>query len=117
MCSSDLERIDEPIVSPGSDHLVVRLRNLQRRLGRKVDNLTAGDLAQRAQEIRNDVAGWLVERPQLDADLERRHPDIREFLRQAATEEGAPWHLITPVVANWLKDPENPVNLRVVLRS
>jgi hypothetical protein len=111
------ERIDEPVISPGSDHLVVRLRNLQRRLERTVDSLTAGDLVQRAQEIKDDAAAWIAERPQLDADLERRHPEVREFLRQAATEEGAPLYLITPVVATWLKDAENSLDLRVVLRS
>ena len=44
-------------------------------------------------------------------------PMCREFLRQAATEQGASWDLITAAVAGWLGDPENTVNLRVVLRS
>lgn len=111
--------ISERIVTyPGtSDALVMRLGNIQRRLQQKVENLAAGQLAQRAQGIMDDAAAWAQERPRLDTGLEGRHPDVREFLRQAATEQGAPWHLITPTVAMWLEDPENATNLRVVLRS
>ena len=111
--------IGERLVAyPGtSDALVVRLCNIQRRLLQRVENLVAGQLAQRAQQIRDDAAAWTQERPRLDTGLEGRHPDVQEFLRQAATEEGAPWHLITPVVRAWLEDAENTVSLRVVLRS
>jgi hypothetical protein len=111
--------IDERIVAyPGtSDVLVVRLGNIQSRLQQKVENLAAGQLTQRAQRIKDDAAVWAQERPQLDTSLEGRHPDVREFLRQAATDEGAPWHLITPAVADWLNNPENTANLRLVLRS
>jgi hypothetical protein len=111
--------IDDRIVAyPGtSEALVIRLRNNQNRLQRKVENLTAEQLAQRAQEIMADAAAWTQERPKVETGLKGRHPDVEEFLRQAATEGGAAWQVITPVVANWLKDPENSVNLRVVLRS
>lgn len=111
--------IDERIVTyPGnSEAVAVKLRNIQGRLQRKVENLTAGQLIQRAQEISADVATWATERPRLDTGLEGRHPDVREFLRHAATEQGASWDLMTPVVMTWLKDSENTVNLRVVLRS
>jgi hypothetical protein len=111
--------IDERIVAyPGtSEALAVKLRNVQGRLQRKVENLTAGQLAQRVQEITADVAIWTAERPRLNTGLEGRHPDVQEFLRQAAAEQGASWDLMTPVVVTWLEDPENTVNLRVVLRS
>jgi hypothetical protein len=110
--------IDERIVAyPGtSDALVVRLGNIQRRLQQKVENLTATQLTQRAQQIKDDAAAWAKERPQLDTGLEGRHPDVQEFLRQAATDEGASWHLITTAVADWLNNPENNASLRVVLR-
>jgi hypothetical protein len=111
--------IDERIVAyPGtSDVLVVRLGNIQRRLQQKVENLTAGQLMQRSEQIKGDAAAWVQERPQLDVGLEGRHPDVQEFLRQAATDEGASWRLITRAVANWLDNPENTASLRVVLRS
>jgi hypothetical protein len=110
--------ISERIVSyPGtSDALVVRLGNIQRRLQQKVENLAAAQLAQRAQQIKDDAAGWTRERPQLDTGLQGRHPDVLEFLRQAATDGGASWELITPAVADWLGDSENTASLRVVLR-
>ncbi len=102
---------------PGtSDLLVARLTGIQRRLQQKVENLTAEKLVQRAREIRDDAATWAQERPQLDASLQGRHLDVQEFLRQAATDEGASWELITPAVAAWLNDPENTASLRVVLR-
>lgn len=111
--------IGERIVAyPGaSDALVVRLGNIQRRLQQKVENLPADQLVQRAQQISRDAAAWAQERPRLDAGLEGRHPDVQEFLRQAATDEGASWHLMTEAVAEWLDDPENTTSLRVVLRS
>jgi hypothetical protein len=111
--------IDERIVAyPGtSDLLVVRLTNIQRRLQQKVENLAADQLVQRAQQIKVDAAAWAQERPQLDTSLQDRHPDVQKFLRQAATDEGATWTLITPAVADWLEDPENAAGLRVVLRS
>jgi hypothetical protein len=111
--------IGERIVAyPGTSvALVVRLGNVQRRLQQKVENLGATQLAQRAQQIKDDAAVWAQERPQLNTGLEDRHQDVQEFLRQAATDEGAPWRLITAAVANWLDDPENTASLRVVLRS
>ena len=111
--------IGERIVAyPGtSDALLVRLSNVQNRMQRTVENLTAEQLTQRAQEINDDAATWAAERPLLDTGLEGRHPEVREFLRQAATEQGASWHLITSAVAAWLDDPENTASLRVVLRS
>jgi hypothetical protein len=111
--------IGERIVAyPGtSDALVVRLGNIQRRLQQKVENLDAGQLTQRAQQIKNDAAVWAQERPKLDTSLEGRHPDVQEFLRHAASDEGASWHLITTAVAEWLDNPENTTSLRVVLRS
>jgi hypothetical protein len=111
--------IGERIVAyPGtSDALLVRLSNVQYRMQRTVQNLTAEQLTQRAQEINDDAATWATERPVLDTGLEGRHPEVREFLRQAATEQGASWRLITSAVAAWLDDPENTASLRVVLRS
>jgi hypothetical protein len=102
---------------PGtSDLLVARLSGIQRRLQQKVENLTAEKLVQRAQQITEDAAAWAQEWPQLETSLHGRHPDVQEFLRQAATDEGASWELITPAVAEWLTDPENTASLRVVLR-
>lgn len=111
--------IDDRIVAyPGtSDLLVVRLRHIQNRLQQKVENLGAGELTQRAQQIRSDSVAWAQDKPKLDTSLQGRHPDVQKFLRQAATEEGACWALITPPVEQWLEDPENTASLRVVLRS
>jgi hypothetical protein len=110
--------IDQPIIIyPGaSEALALKLRRLQTLLQRRVDGLPAGDLAQQLQEIVSAAASWTADRPRLDEGLDRQHPEVREFLRQAATEEGAPWPLITPVVQAWLADPENTANLKVVLR-
>jgi hypothetical protein len=111
--------IDQRIVTyPGtSDALAVRLRRIQFRLQQKVDGLSTSELEQRFSDIISDAASWAADRPQLDSSLEGQHPEVREFLRQAATEDGIPWHLITSAVQKWLCDPENTVNLRVVLRS
>lgn len=110
--------IDQPIIAyPGaSEALAVKLRRLQTLLQRKVDGLSPEDLAQRLQEIVTATASWTADRPLLEHGLDRQHPEVQEFLRQAATEEGAPWPLITPVVQAWLADLENTANLRVVLR-
>ncbi len=110
--------IDQPIIAyPGaSEALAVKLRRLQILLQRKVDGLSPGDLAQRLQDIVDAAASWTADRPRLDEGLDRQHPEVKELLRQAATDEGAPWSLITPVVQTWLADPENTANLKVVLR-
>lgn len=111
--------IGERIVAyPGtSDLLVVRLRNIQCRLQQKVESLDAEQLTRRVLQIKSDTAAWAQEWPKLDTGLQGRHPDVQMFLRQAATDEGASWTLITPAVTDWLEDPENTVGLRVVLRS
>jgi hypothetical protein len=110
--------IDQPIIAyPGtSDALAARLRRLQTLLQRKVDGLSPSDLAQRLQDIVSAVESWETDRPRLDEGLDHQHPEVRDFLRQAATEIGAAWPLITPVVQTWLTDPENTANLRIVLR-
>jgi hypothetical protein len=110
--------IDQPIiVYPGaSDALAARLRRLRELLQRKVENLAPGDLAQRVQELVRAAESWTADLPRLAEGLDRQHPDVKEFLRQAATDEGTPWSLITPVVQAWLADPENTANIRVVLR-
>ena len=53
---------------------------------------------------RSDSRNWSARpsrgpqnRPRLDEGLDRQHPEVRDFLRQAATEDGAPWSLLTPV--------------------
>lgn len=113
------EGIEQDIVIyPGSsDALAVKLRRIQSRLLQKVDGLSASLLEQRFREMIADATTWAADRPRLDSSLEGQPPEVREFLRQAATEEGAPWHLITPNVQTWLSDAENTVNLSVVLRS
>ena len=110
--------IDQPIIAfPGASEVVAaRLRRLQTLLQRKVDGLPPAELAQRLENIVSATASWTTDRPQLKEGLDRQHPDVQEFLRQAATDEGAPWSLITPTVHAWLADPENTANLRVVLR-
>jgi hypothetical protein len=111
--------LDEHIVTyPGvNDSLIVRLESLQRRLGTPVEKVNAQDLEQRLQGILRDVETWQRDRPLLDEALERHHPEITEFLRQAATAEGAAWDVITPTVKQWLNDANNTAGLRVVLRS
>lgn len=109
--------IDQPIIIyPGtSEALAARLRRLQELLQRKVENLAPSDLAQRFQQILTAAESWTADQPQLDESLGRHHPEVQEFLRQAATTEGAPWSLITPTVQAWLADPENTASLRIVL--
>ena len=111
--------IGEPIVAyPGaSDALVARLEQLQSRLQRRSRTSRRATGAAGTADHRRCGRVWAAERPRLDTGLEGHHPEVQEFLRQAATEEGAPWRFITPVVGGWLDDPENTANLRVVLRS
>ncbi|WP_344494624.1 hypothetical protein [Nonomuraea monospora] len=111
--------IEQPIVAyPGSSEaLAARLRRIQSLFARKVENLSPDDLVKRLQDLDDGAASWAADRPKLDQSLERQHPEVSEFLRYAATEDGAPWRLITPAVRAWLSDPENTVNLRIVLRS
>ncbi|MFI6603535.1 hypothetical protein ACIBHX_45520 [Nonomuraea sp. NPDC050536] len=111
--------IEDPIfVYPGaSEALAARLRWIQSLLGRKIENLSPDDLVQRLQDIVSGAASWTADRPKLEQSLERHHPEVSEFLRQAATDQGAPWQLITPAVRAWLSDPENTVTLRIMLRS
>ena len=110
--------IDQPVIAyPGASEVVAaRLRRLQTLLQRKVDGLPPRELAQRLQDIVSAAASWTTDQPRLEEGLDGQHPEVKEFLRQAATEEGAPWSLITSVVQAWLADPENTANLRVVLR-
>jgi hypothetical protein len=110
--------IDKPIVLyPGGSHLVAaQLEKLQTRLQRKVEGIAPGELPQRLKLLVDAAASWAAERPRLDEGLDRQHPEVRAFLRQAATEDGAPWSLLTPVVQRWLEDPENTDSLRIVLR-
>jgi len=110
--------INQPIIAytVASEALALKLRKLQTVLQRKVENLPPGDLAQRLNEIISATASWTADRPRLDEGLDRQHPEVQEFLRQAATEEGAPWSLLTPVVQAWLAEPQNSANLRIVLR-
>lgn len=111
--------IDQHIVAyPGvSESLVVRLEVVQRRLQAVVDKVDAQDLEMRLREIIRDVETWRESRPLLDETLEKHHPEIKEFLRQAVTEDGALWELITPRVNEWLGNTGNTAGLRVVLRS
>ncbi|MGC4957778.1 hypothetical protein ACLQ2P_31655 [Actinomadura citrea] len=113
------EGIEQPIVVyPGaSDALAVRLNGIQSRLQQKVDGLNPSQLEQRLESLVRDAASWIADRPALERSLEGQHPEVQEFLRLAATEQGASWRLVTPTVQGWLQDPENTVNLRVVLRS
>lgn len=113
------QKIDQQIVSyPGvRDSLVIGLRNVQRALGTKVEDVGIRELVPRLDGILRDVERWERERPRLEEALADHHPEIKEFLRQAATDEGAPWHLITPRVQEWLRDPEHTALLKVVLRS
>ena len=110
--------IDKPVIHyPGVSYtLVAQLERLQTQLQRKVENLAPGDLAQRLQDLVRAAETWTAERPRLDEGLDRQHPEIRDFLRQAASPEGVPWPQLTPVVRAWLADPENTANLRIVLR-
>jgi hypothetical protein len=110
--------IDKPVIHyPGvSFRLVAQLERLKSQLQRKVENLAPGDLAERLQALIGAAETWTTERPRLDEGLDRQHPEVRAFLRQAATEDGAPWSLLTPVVQQWLGDPENTASLRIVLR-
>jgi hypothetical protein len=110
--------IDKPLIPyPGASYsLVAKLERLQTQLQRKVENLAPSDLAQRLQDLLRAAETWTAERPGLDEGLDRQDPEVRDFLRQAASPEGVPWPQLTPVVQAWLADPENTANLRIVLR-
>lgn len=111
--------IDKPIVlyPGGSDLVAARLGKLQTRLQRKVEGVTPSELPQRLRLLADAAALWATERPRLDEGLDRQHPEVRAFLRQAATEDGASWSLLTPTVQRWLGAPENTASLRIVLRG
>ena len=111
--------IDKPVIHyPGvSYRLVAQLERLKSQLQRKVENLAPGDLAERLQALVGAAESWTANRPLLDEGLDRQHPEVRAFLRQAAAEDGAPWSLLTPTVQRWLGDPENTASLRIVLRG
>jgi hypothetical protein len=111
-------KVDQPVIAyPGASEVVAaRLRRLQTLLQRKVEGLPPRELAQRLRDIVSAAASWTTDQPRLEEGLDGQHPEVKEFLRQAATEGGAPWSLITSVVQAWLADPENTANLRVVLR-
>ena len=110
--------IDKPLIRyPGASYsLVAKLERLQTQLQRKVENVSPSDLAQRLQDLIRAAETWTAERPGLDEGLDRQDPEVRDFLRQAASPEGVPWPQLTPVVQAWLADPENTANLRIVLR-
>jgi hypothetical protein len=111
--------LDEDIVTyPGvNGSLVVRLESVQRRLRASVEKVDAQNLEKHLQDIFGDIEIWRRDRPLLDEALENHHPEVKEFLRQAVTEEGARWDLITPTVREWLGNAGNTAGLRVVLRS
>ncbi|MBW4717520.1 hypothetical protein [Saccharothrix obliqua] len=101
---------------PGvSESLVFRLEQAQSTLKATVDGVRAADLAKRLDKIVVAVETWERDRPELERALEDNHPEIKVFLREAAG-DGAPWHLITPRVREWLGDPQNTASLKVVLR-
>lgn len=110
--------IDKPIVPyPGvSDVLIARLERIKTQLQRPLDSLDPDALVHRFQDILSAAESWKADRRQLDESLQREHPEVRKFLGQAATDEGARWDLITPSVKDWLSNPENTVNMRIVLR-
>jgi hypothetical protein len=102
---------------PGvSEALIVRLRNIQRTLRTPLADVTVDKLPGLLDKIAVQAEQWTRERPLLEAALEKHHPEIKEFLRLAATEEGAPWSAITSSVSQWLSDPANTADLKVVLR-
>jgi anaerobic glycerol-3-phosphate dehydrogenase len=109
--------IDRPVIAyPGaSDALAVRLRGFQIVLLRKIDGFDPSELEQRLRKIVTAAESWSTERPRLDEALDGQHPEVKNFLTQAATDEGAPWSLITPAVSEWLANPDNTVDLKVVL--
>jgi hypothetical protein len=103
---------------PGvSEALVVRLRNIQRALRMPLAGAPVDQLAGFLDKIAVRAEQWTQERPLLEAALEKHDPEIKEFLRLATTEEGAPWRAITLKVSQWLSDPANTADLKVVLRQ
>ncbi|MGW5054358.1 hypothetical protein [Actinokineospora sp. NPDC004072] len=112
------EGIEATIASyPGvSESLVVGLKSVQRRLTRKVVPNEIASLPAQYDEILADVERWRRDHPRLAEELANHHPEIREFIRRAASEAGAPWDLITPRVQQWLANPENSSSLKVVIR-
>jgi hypothetical protein len=99
-----------------SEALVVRLQSLQRTLQAPLPGVAVDKLVGLLDRIAAQAEQWTREHPLLEAALEKHHPEIKEFLRLAATEEGAPWSAITPSVSQWLSDPANTADLKVVLR-
>ncbi|MEV6638465.1 hypothetical protein [Amycolatopsis sp. NPDC051371] len=99
-----------------SEALVVRLQSLQRTLQAPLPEMAVDKLVASLDRIAAQAEQWTREHPLLEAALEKHHPEIKEFLRLAATEGGAPWSAITPSVSQWLSDPANTADLKVVLR-
>lgn len=111
--------LDQRIVTypRGSHLLAVQLTRVQTQLKTKVEGLEIADLAKRLDDIVANVAWWAENRPRLETSIEGEHQEVKEFLRQAATEEGAAWDLVTAIVQEWLADPENAASIKIVLRS
>ncbi|WP_156758348.1 hypothetical protein [Actinokineospora pegani] len=112
--------VNQPVTSyPGvSDALVISLRRIQTKLTARFDGSRgAAAFPDWVDEILELAARWERDRPVLEKALQDHHPEVVAFLRQAATEAGASWDLITPSVQKWLADPGHTTGLKVVLRS
>jgi hypothetical protein len=98
--------LDDPLPDvPGQAAIAMRLRLHQERLRRDIslnaEQMTPEGIAMVLEDrtARAQAAAyWAEEFPRLLAALERERPDVQEFLRAAATAEGAPISLLTPEV-------------------
>jgi hypothetical protein len=105
---------DRVIRYPGVQHsVIVGLERRQQLLQTPVSGVAASDLPKKMEDIRESVAYWDANRPDLDKARDSEHPDIKRFMDAAGSEEGASWALITDVVRNWIASDENADSLRI----
>jgi hypothetical protein len=110
------DRIDEPLVRyPGVDFSTFSgLQRAQTLLQKQVvDVSTAEQLRELLERIIAAAQMWEANRHLIDQAEQSEHPEVRDFLAAAATDDGAPWDSITPVVREWLSNEAHADGIRI----
>lgn len=114
------ERIGDPIVSiPGVPYSnILGLKRVQATLQEPIAGLGSVDaVMQRLEAIQAAVAEWNEKRPLLDQATQTQPAQVRHFIAAAASEEGAPWDLVTDEVRDWLATEDHADSIRIHLKS
>ena len=114
------ERIGDPIVSiPGVPYSnILALKRVQAKLQEPIAGLESVDVVvRRLEEIQSATAEWNEKRPLLDQATQTQPAQVKNFIAAAATEDGAPWDLVTDEVRDWLAIEDHADSIRIHLRS